>query len=935
MNYSQNANAKKTNHRRTKRRRRKNMVVTFFVRLVLILVVVGCFAVGGAVLGAYFGIIENAPTLNTEDIVPEEYTSILYDQDGNEVDRLHYDENREYVKLSQIPEDLQHAVVAIEDERFYEHNGIDIRGIFRALVVNIRNKDISQGASTITQQLMKNEVLTTEQTFTRKIQEQYLAVTFEKELTETLGSKKAAKDYILELYLNTIALNHGLNGVQAASLFYFGKDVSELDLAECACIAGITQNPSAYSPISHPDQNKQRQTQVLNNMLDQGYITQQEYDQAINEDIYANLVGKTTTEEDIGGATHNYFVDSAVESLANQLQDPEVMGDKTMSRQQAYDLIYSGGLQIYLTMDSSIQSIMEDSFKKDELFPPSDTGYTATYTISVMDETTQEQQHYTRTQEVSTYDEAEAFAQEVQAELIDGTHSLVADRLTMARSLQAAMVIMDYRTGEVKALVGGREKTGDMVFNRATQALRQPGSCFKVLAAYAPAVDLGIVMPGTLIKDEPFTYKGWTPQNWYSGYRGWCTVREGVRDSMNILAAKTIAMVGEETAFDYLQNFGFTSLVESREVDGKVYSDISPAIALGGVTDGVSVLELTAAYGTIADGGVYHEPIFYTRVLDHNGNVLIDNTQTADTHRVLKETTAYLLTDMMEDVITSGTGTLARMDGMTVAGKTGTTNDDRDLVFAGYTPYYVGGIWMGYDTPKEISYDRSYHLLLWKDVMEQVHEGLSDPGFSQPDGIITQSLCSVSGAQPSSLCSQDYFGNTVSTDICAADAPNSGEVCTVHQQVTLCSESMCPPGENCPESSLIQVVLAVDPETGEVMNNPSSTTEDGKAPIDLLTTCSIEHEAEKITNPEASLPGLTGGSDVVTQPQTQPETGTNVQDPTQTPQQTPSDSEESPAVQIPAEEAPGNEPTPSQPEAPSDNSGGLPGLFGLPGLGGS
>ena len=910
MDYSQKANAKKTNHRRKKRRRRKNTIGMFFVRLILILGIVGCFALGGAVLGAYFGIIENAPKLNTEDIVPEEYTSILYDQDGNEVDRLHYEENREYVKLSQIPLDLQHAVIAIEDERFYEHNGIDIRGMFRALVVNIKNMDLSQGASTITQQLMKNEALTADKTFTRKIQEQYLAVTFEKELTKSLGSKKAAKDYILELYLNTIALNHGLNGVQSASLFYFGKDVSELTLAECACIAGITKNPSAYSPISNPENNKQRQTLVLNNMLEQGYITQAEYDEAIAEDIYSKLVGKSTSEDDMGGATHNYFVDSAISALAEQLQDEEVMGSKKMSKQQAYDLIYSGGLQIYLTMDSSMQDIMEESFKKDELFPPSGTGYTATYVISILTNGTDEQTHYTRTKEVSTYEEAEAFAQEVQDELLNDTNTLVADRLSMARSLQAAMVIMDYHNGEVKAIVGGREKTGDMVFNRATQALRQPGSCFKVLAAYAPAVDLGLVMPGTLIKDEPYTYKGWSPKNWYSGYRGWCTVREGIEDSMNILAAKTIAMVGEETAYDYLLNFDFTSLVDSREVDGKVYSDITPAISLGGLTDGVSVLELTAAYGAIANGGVYREPIFYTKVLDHNGNVLIDNTQNAESHRVIKETTAYLLTDMMEGVITQGTGTLARLSSMPVAGKTGTTTDDKDLSFAGYTPYYVGGIWMGYDNPKQMSYDKSYHLLLWKDVMEQVHEGLEVKQFEQPEGIVTRSLCSVSGAQPSSLCSQDYFGSTVSTDICAADAPNTSGVCSVHQKVTICKDGLCKPGDNCPADSVIEVVLAIDPDTGEVMNNPSDASEGA---IDLTKTCTFEHKVEATDNPDASLPGLGGnnGESII---------GGNATDVIP----------ETPSTQTPAEE----ETPATEPESTQEESGGLPGLTGLPGLSG-
>ena len=264
---------------------------------------------------------------------------------------------------------------------------------------------------------------------------------------------------------------------------------------------------------------------------------------------------------------------------------------------------------------------------------------------------------------------------------------------------------------------------------------------------------------------------------------------------------------------------------------------------------------------------------------------------------------------MMEDVITSGTGTLARLSSMPVAGKTGTTTDDKDLSFAGYTPYYVGGIWMGYDNPKRMSYDKSYHLLLWKDVMEQVHEGLEVKQFTQPNGIVTRSLCSVSGAQPSSLCAQDYFGSTVSTDICAADAPNAGGVCTVHQKVTICKDGLCKPGDHCPADSIIEVVLAIDPDTGEVMNNP----EEGG--IDLSKTCTFDHQPEPVENSDASLPGLGGndGESII---------GGNTTDPLP----------QTPSTETPDEETTGSDEQ-NQPSQ-GQESGGLPGLTGLPGLGG-
>lgn len=831
-NYSQDATRRKRNSRRRRRRKKKTTIGVLFLRIFVVLAIVGCFAVGGAFIGAYTGIIESVD-LESIDATPESYTSIIYDSEGNEIDTLHGEENREYVKLSQIPLNLQHAVISIEDERFYEHNGIDIKGMFRAMYVNIKNRHFSQGASTLTQQLMKNEVLTSEKKLSRKIKEQYLAVSYEKQLAKKLGSKEKAKDYILELYLNTISLNHGLNGVEAAAKFYFGKDVSELSLAQCASIAGITKNPSAYSPLSHPDNNRERMLTVLDKMLDLGYITQSEYDSACAEDIASEVVGSNDTNDGTE-SYHSYFVDSVITELAKQLMD-----EKNISKKQAYNAIYSGGLQIYTTVDTNMQKIMEDSFADDSLFPPNGNSITASYTISVADNSTGEQSNIFREKVVANKAEAEEFAQSVRDEVLDGSKTMILDKLNVAQSLQAAMVIMDYHNGQVKAIVGGREKTGDLVFNRATQALRQPGSCFKVLAAYAPAIDEGLVMPGTGIRDEPFEYNGWKPKNWYSsGYRGMCTVREGIQDSLNILAAKVIVMVGVDTSLDYLESFGFTTLVA--DVDENGHTDRGPAIALGGITNGVSVLELTAAYSAIANGGEYIKPTFYTKVLDHDGNVLIDNLS-PDSHRVIKETTAYLLTDMMKDVITKGTGKLARFKNinMSEAGKTGTTSDDKDLVFAGYTPYYCAGIWMGYDNPKKIEYDKSYHLIIWRDVMEKIHQGLSDPGFTKPDGISTRSICSASGKSPSGLCANDYYGNSIASDICDSKFVDNSGTCTLHQAYTVCADTGKLPGDNC---RTMTVVLAVSESNGnKVIKNAPSEAPEGKVLINLNETCDGNH----------------------------------------------------------------------------------------------
>ncbi len=817
MNYSQDGKKRQTNSnkKKKKKKRKKNSIGRVILRIFLILFVVGIFAVGGAFLGAYMGIIENTGSINTADITPGSYNSTIYDQQGNEIDTLHGDENREYVKLEYIPEDLQHAVIAIEDERFYSHSGIDIKGIMRAFVVNIKERNFSQGASTLTQQLIKNNVLNKrEKTIIRKIKEQYLAVVYEKEFEKQLGSKEAAKDYILELYLNSISLNHGLYGVEAAAEFYFGKSVSELNLAESACIAGITQNPSKYSPVSHPDFNRERQLTVLQKMLEQGYITQEEYDEAVNDDIYSRIVGKSS--EGYTEALHSYFVDALIVEVAEDLVE-----EKNMTEKQAYDLIYSGGLQITSTVDTNMQNIMEEAYMDDSLFPPKGNTLDVEYTISVKPIDGEEQTHHTKRTTVKTREEAEAFAEQVKAEVLNDTNEMVLDKLTITESLQSAMVIMDYHTGQVKALVGGRgQKPGDLVFNRATDAYRSPGSSFKPLAVYGPAIDMGLLTPNSILIDEPYTINGYSPRNWNGTFLGAVTVREAIRDSMNVVAVKTLVEdVGVDNAYNYLLKFGFTSLVE----DDKV-----PSMALGGLTNGVSVLEMTAAYSAIANDGVYNEPIFYTKILNHDGEVLLE--KEPESHTVLKKSTALMLTDMMQDVITGGgsaTGRLANFQNMDmhIAGKTGTTNDNKDLTFVGYTPYYCAGIWLGYDIQKSMTYDKSYHLILWREVMEKVHEGLPDKAFERANipNVSTEEkeepdkLCTVSGKKAiPGVCELDYFNS--GSVVASGDIPS--ETCDIHKIYRIDTSTGMIANEYCPADSVKSVALAVD-GSGNVINSPN------------------------------------------------------------------------------------------------------------------
>ena len=843
---SRNTTSQRPTGKKRKRRRRKRSVNGKIGKVAMIVAVIIGFAIAGAALGTVFGILQSTEMLNTSDVMPDSYTSVIYDDEENAVDKLHGSENREYVKLSAITKNMQNAVVAIEDERFYEHNGIDPKGIMRAMVENVKTMEFSQGASTITQQVIKNEVLTNEKSITRKVKEQYLAVSLEKALKKQLGSKEEAKKYVLELYLNTIALHHGLHGVEAASQYYFGKHASELTLAESAMIAGITKHPSKYAPDANEEESRKRQLTVLSKMLDLDMITQEQHDEAVAEDVYGHLVCKAADEEQ-GNAKHNWFVDAAVQQIKEDLVE-----QKNMTEAQASNLIYSGGLQIHTTMNSYMQETAEAAMKNDSNFPAGDGSLDVTYLISVLDtekdpDDPSSQAHYEKNATVYSQEEADAFVESVKEELLDETHTLVLDKLTVSKSLQAAMVIMDQQNGQVKAVVGGRgEKPGDSVFNRATQALRQQGSTMKPLAAYAPAIDTGKLMPGSTIVDEPVTYGGWSPKNWDGKYIGPTSVRMGIWHSMNVLAVKTFTMVGAETAYDYLLDFGFTTIDER---------DKAATTALGGLTQGVSVLEETAAYATIANGGTYYEPMYYTVVYDHDGNVLLDN-KDQETHRVLKETTAYMLTDMMRDVITKGTGGQAGISGMNVAGKTGTTNDTIDLTFYGYTPYYTGGIWMGYDTQKEIKNAGNAHLRIWSKVMGDIHrhEGLANKNFDKPDGLTTITYCSATGLSPTELCSQDYYGKTTHTDLATTDFGGPGGTCTMHKAFDICKESGKIASPNCPAECHMQVVLAV---SGDKIASKPSTIPEGKMDIVINEACDIQHGQGTATDPNMPVdPGV-------------------------------------------------------------------------------
>jgi len=800
MNFEKQSTRKKINEIKSVSKRTTNKIGVTILKVFVFSTVLGLIIMAGAGLGVAKAVIDSAPTMDSLDaVIPKGYTSTIYDLNGNKIQELHTSEsNRIYVEIDQIPLNLQNAVVAIEDERFFEHNGIDMRAMVRALVTNIKAGGIEEGASTITQQVIKNNILSTEKSYERKIQEQFLALQLE-QLTD--------KYTILELYLNTAPFGRGTLGVQAAANTYFNKDVSELTLAECAVIAGITNRPSYFDPVTNPENSRSRQLEILGEMLKQGMITREEFNQARLEPVYASI--QTNSIAIAEQSDYSYFVDEVITRVANDLKIQE-----GYTETQAFNLIYSGGLSIYITQDLEMQKIVDDVYNNEENFPTNSFAVRVMYTCSVQTPSGVEH-HYDET-ELPTQEEADAHIEELKAEWVLPGSEILAEKSLFILQPQSAFVIMDYYNGYVKAIAGGRgEKIGNQTFNRATQAYRQPGSTFKVLAAYLPAIDTYGFTLATILDDVPYEViiagsGSYMPSNWYDyqdyNYRGLTTVKVAIKDSMNICAVKTLFAVGTESAFEYLLDLGFTSLIG--DVDENGNTDKTLSLALGGLTKGVSVLELTAAYGAIANQGVYTEPIFYTQVLDHDGAILIKND--AEQHTVAKETTAFLLTDAMQAVISSGTGTPANFSGMHIAGKTGTTSNNIDFTFVGFTPYYVAGVWMGFDQPKPMP-GLSTHKTIWKTIMEQIHADLEDKDFPRPDGIVSANICTESGKLATSICANDPRGSTIQSYYFAAGTVPS-ESCDVHVEATICSVSGLFATEYCPEEDLIQKVFIVRPE---------------------------------------------------------------------------------------------------------------------------
>lgn len=831
MNYGKKSAQKQSEKLSGKRAKNKKRFGITFIKTVLVCIL--CIIAVGVIGGGLYAVklIKQCPDISEVNISPNGFSTTVYDSAGNEIETLAASgSNRTYVTIDEIPDDLQKAFVAIEDERFYKHNGIDLRGIIRAGFTGIiSGGEKMQGASTITQQLLKNNYFTTwtsehtlKDSINRKVQEQYLAVQLE---------KVEDKDTILENYLNTINLGQNTLGVEAASERYFNKSVSELTLSEDAAIAAITQNPSKYNPITNPKDNATRRKKVLKKMLELGYIKQAEYDEALEDNLYDRIQIVNAQAE--SSASTSYFVDALTDEVAKDLMD-----QKGYTEAQAYQMLYSGGLTINSTQDSAIQTICEEEVNNNANYSDH-VLHSFSYRLTVTKKDGSYQNYSEQTMltyyqaqnpnydiNFASEEECKEAIEKYKSEIMEEGDTIAdgGEKITYTLQPQAAISVIDQATGHVVALVGGRgDKMASKTLNRATNITRQPGSCFKIVGCYAAALDAGGLTLASVQDDAPTSYANGTPlHNYDNKYRGFTTIRDAIISSMNVVTVKNLTQIGTGLGFEYAEALGISTLEPG---------DNNQTLCLGGLTHGVTDLELTASYATIANGGDYNKPVLYTQVLDHNGNVLLDNTQNTS-KEVLKETTAWLLTNAMQDVITSGTGSGAGLPNMPTAGKTGTTTKNRDTVFAGYTPYYTAAVWGGYDDNTEQTYT-AYSKLIWHSVMQRIHENLPRKEFTQPSGIVTATVCKKSGKLAiEGVCDADPRGSMVYTEYFDKDSVPT-ETCDHHVKVDICSASGQIAGEYCPVENRVPTVYIIG-GTAETEDGPYLITEEA-----LNTVCSV------------------------------------------------------------------------------------------------
>ena len=744
----------------------------------VLMIVIVCGVVFVGTLGDYLqeDILTEAADWSMEDYDMEE-TSFIYhvDSDGNIqlLQQIYTTTDRQWASLDEIPEDLIHAAVAIEDKRFYEHQGVDWITTIKACV-NLFFGSGDAGGSTITQQLIKNVTEENSVTVQRKVMEIFRAIMFEKEYD---------KDLIMEYYLNEIYLGRGCWGVKSAAAEYFGKELQSLTTAECAALISITNNPSLFNPYSESvymykgeerdgaGRNRYRQLNVLNEMLEQGYLNQEEYDEAVaqemvfkegiadedrwtvckntacgyegirstftheGENYYCPACGsQTSVQSDASQHIYSWFVDAVIIDVASALaeEDGKIWDELGEETQEYYlERIRKGGYHIYTTLDMEVQEAVDAVYNDLSQIPSTNSN----------------------------------------------------------QQLQSGIVVIDNDTGDIVALSGGvGEKNTFFAYNRATQAKLQTGSAQKPISVYAPAFELGVISPATVLKDLPVTYDdGAWPKNDSKKYNYARTVYQGIVSSINTIAVRTLDLSGYEYAYSFAKyNFGQNYLTERYSLgNGQSKSDIGRApLALGALTVGSTVREMSAAYATFANNGVYREARTFTKVYNSDGELVIDNTQ--DSQKILSEKTVNYINYCLYNAANNGTGGAAIFGGQYIAGKTGTTSSNKDRWFCGYTTHYTAAVWCGYDQPEKITLTTNPAAQLWKKVMQPIHNGLAAEGLYNGNAMRSVSVCLDSGKIATAACRNDVRGldRVVSPLVYPEDTPEG--TCTKHISVEYC-----------------------------------------------------------------------------------------------------------------------------------------------------
>ncbi len=747
-NREQQTSGKRTNSNNTrgkKKKQKKGLRRIFKVFFLLVLIFILFIGTGTAVF--VYSAIKDVPEFDPWMLKPA-LTSYIYDSSGQEVANLYYDQNRVEVPLESIPLHVQRAFIAIEDERFYEHFGIDPLGILRAMIVNLQNRDLTkQGGSTITTQIIKTAFLTPEKTYRRKLQEAWLAIKMERQYS---------KSEILSIYLNQIPFAHGAYGIESAANTYFNKSTEDLTLSEATLLAGIPRSPSYYSPFINFEAAKQRQSLVLQKMYELGYISHHEMIDAREEEI--NL-GEPPTRQ----YNYPYFVDYV---LHRELIDILTSLPQYNSREDAYDAIYNMGLKVYTTLETDIQEITEDVISNESLYPQNLRVDMALLKDLMKDK------------------KIESYPKEV----------LKDDGLIQP---QASAVVADPVTGEILALVGGREYSEN---NQDLRYLsrRQPGSAIKPVVVYAPAMEENLITPGSIIDDTPFIRGSWAPENFDRRFRGLVTVREALVHSLNVPAIKTFAQLTPEIGLEYLKKMGAQSIHAD---------DYNLATGIGGMTLGISPLDMAQAYAVLANQGIKVNLFTVNKIEDRNGQIIYEHR--SEPQAVLSPQTAYMITDILKDVVRRGTA--ARLNiGRPVAAKTGTTSDNRDAYLVAYTPNLVVSLWLGHDIPTtgKISGGSGTTIPFMKAILNGALQNKEPSDFSRPSGITGPiSICSKSGLRPGPFCPSE----SITSDIFpSSQVPQ--ETCNLHVEMEICNLSGLLPGEFCPPQSIETGVFLLRPE---------------------------------------------------------------------------------------------------------------------------